>query len=242
MKIVNFNDFINEELTGIYKDETEIIYKDKNIVCLIPKSQMTSNIYGKNANWCQTTKGGFTMWSKKGDESNLLIRFLIKDGGRKVRFTYFANKEFYWANETGWHVLSGKGNPFEVKAPSDKIRDIEQDILNLIKNNIPKECKDKVLDFIDKNLKTFKYIYRDKEYTDPRLQKTKDAFDEIKLKYKEKLKKNDDIEISYSTWDKIFTIRDWGKDTGSDYLSNVEKFSNPKEFEQRLKEILDKNE
>jgi hypothetical protein len=41
-----------EELTGKYKDETEIIYKDKNLVCLIPKSQMTSRIYGSGTQWC----------------------------------------------------------------------------------------------------------------------------------------------------------------------------------------------
>ena len=40
-----------EELTGNFKDETTIIYKDKNLVCMIPKSQMSSRIYGQGTNF-----------------------------------------------------------------------------------------------------------------------------------------------------------------------------------------------
>lgn len=82
MNIKTFSKF-NEELTGKYKDETEIIYKDKDIVCMLPKSQMTSSIYGKGANWCQTQVAGFDIWTGKNkNEKSLLIRFLIR-GGRK---------------------------------------------------------------------------------------------------------------------------------------------------------------
>ena len=150
------------ELQGKFKEETEIIYKDKNLVCLIPKSQMTSKMLGKKTNWCQTDSG-FNIWSHYG----LLIRFLLK-GGRKIRFTYFFNKDndyargydFYWANETGYHVLYGDGNPFNVRPPKDKMRDIEKDILYQIKL-IPEECKKKVLEFIENHKNCYGYIYRD---------------------------------------------------------------------------------
>src|SRR3972149_3562154 len=69
-KILLKEEFLKEvflkELTGKFKDEVEIIYRDKNIVCLIPKSQMTSYIYGNKANWCQKEKNGFEGWSKAG--------------------------------------------------------------------------------------------------------------------------------------------------------------------------------
>ena len=153
------------ELQGQFKDETEIIYRDKNIVCLIPKSQMTSKIFGKGTKWCQT-EGGFNIWARQG----LLIRFLLK-GGRKIRFTYFFNKDgmyaenhdFYWANETGYHVLWGDGNPFEVTSPKNKIRDIEKDILEQIRR-IPEECKNKVLEFIENHKNCYDYKYRDEMF------------------------------------------------------------------------------
>ena len=179
----------NEELTGQYKEETEIIYKDKDIVCMLPKSQMASQIYGKKTNWCQVKKPGFEMWSGKNrpEKKALLIRFLMR-GGRKIRFTYFIDKQYYWASENGWHVLDGKGNPFEASAPKSRIRDVEKDILELIKDRIPQECKDKVLEFIDKNIKDFKYTYRDKEYIPKHLEKLKMGFDENQNKYYNKRK------------------------------------------------------
>ena len=130
--IIKFRNFITEELTGKFKDETEIIYRDKDLVCMIPKSQMTSNIYGQKTNWCQVTKTGFDNWSgSTHEEVFLLIRFLFKNG-KKIRFTYFDNDEFYWANETGYHVLQGSGNPFEINSKRDRIRDLEKDILDNI--------------------------------------------------------------------------------------------------------------
>ena len=45
-----------DELKGQYKDEVEIIYRDKNLVCLIPKSQMTSRIFGRKTEWYKNPK------------------------------------------------------------------------------------------------------------------------------------------------------------------------------------------
>lgn len=163
------------ELSGAFKDETEIIYRDNNIVCLIPKTQMSSKMYGKDAHWCQVDQAGFYYWSK----SALLIRFLFR-GGRKIRFSYFikpynsdgtendsdfsfATGQFYWANENGAHVLKGNGNPFFPKTKSDRIRETEMDILNKIKE-IPEECKNKVLDFIKQHQDSYDYCYRKEEF------------------------------------------------------------------------------
>ena len=245
MIIKTFSKF-NEELTDKYKEEIEIIYKDKDIVCLLPKSQMASQIYGKGTNWCQVQKSGFEMWSGKNrpEKKALLIRFLIK-GGRKVRFTYFPDKQFYWANETGWHVLEGKGNPFEVTAPKERIRDVERDILELIKDKIPQECKDKVLEFIDKNLKDFKYIYRDKSYTPKHLEKLKNDYDGISNKYFDKIKEINSkgkvyISHYFDNNEIVLEYTDKNSDT-TKLLNDSEVFNSSEDFEKRLKQIIDEN-
>lgn len=178
---------INEELKGKWAEETEIIYKDKNLVCLIPKSQMSSSAYGYKTAWCQTSVAGFRRWSFEENESNLLIRFLFKSG-RKIRFTYFTDETFYWANETGHHVLPGSDNPFEVESERKKTSSIEQDILNLIET-IPQECKDKVLQFIKKNLKVYQYIHRENEYLNNRTKMKFSVFYDIVNKFSEYFKK-----------------------------------------------------
>jgi hypothetical protein len=240
MNIKTFSKF-NEELTGKYKEETEIIYKDKDLVCMLPKSQMTSSIYGKGANWCQTQVPGFDMWSGKNkNEKALLIRFLIR-GGRKIRFTYFPNKEFYWANESGWHVLKGEGNPFEANPFKDNnIRDVEKDILDLIKDKIPQECKDKVLEFIEKNLKDYKYIYRNQNYIPQHLEKIRDAYIEVKRKYDDVINKiNSEGNIYISSYFHNNKITLQYSTEPSKMLE--EEFTNVDDFEKKLKQLIDEN-
>ena len=154
------------ELSTEIANEVEFIYKDKNLIVIIPKTQKTSKLYGHGANWCQKEKMGFEMWSNRG----LLIRFLFR-GGRKIRVTYFFtdkrgwDEKYYWANENGYHVLtSSNDNPFEpeLKNPK-KIRDTERDILNLI-SKIPEEAKNAVLNFIENHKKQYDYCYRDTNY------------------------------------------------------------------------------
>lgn len=155
------------ELRGAYKEETEIIYRDNNIVAMIPKSQMTSRMFGKGTSWCQVGKTGFDMWSDVG----LLIRFLMR-GGRKVRFTYFFKDmghnhevgKYYWANESGHHVLYGEGDPFDPKPKRvDRSSTIEQDIIGLI-SKIPEEAKEKVREFITIHKDGYDYCYRNEEF------------------------------------------------------------------------------
>jgi hypothetical protein len=146
------------ELDGQFKEETEILYKDKNIVCLVPKSQMISKIFGKGTNWCTTQKQGFEMWGRHG----LFIRFLFR-GGRKIRVTYLFKSNLYnWANENGYHTLEGSGNPFTPEIKNTGFSN-EMDVFEHIKK-IPKECKKAVLDFIKKHKKGYEYCFRDEEY------------------------------------------------------------------------------
>ena len=71
--------------------------------------------------------------------------------GRKIRFSYFTDDTYHWANEKGFHVLKGEGNPFLANPPKEDLRDMEMDVLNLIKE-IPKECKGGYLIGVLKNM------------------------------------------------------------------------------------------
>ena len=181
--IENYNNLINE-LNSELKSELEIIYKDKNLICLIPKTQRISSILGNKTNWCQREKGGFNIWSNVG----LLFRFLFKNG-RKIRMTYaFENNEAYnhdanyhWANEEGYHILKGFGNPFKPQT-TEKIRNMEQDVLNLI-SQIPDECKNEVLKTIEFNKRKFNYCYSDYDYITNKETKNKSILRKINTKY-----------------------------------------------------------
>ena len=41
------------------RQEVDIIYKDSNLICLIPKTQRASYIYGHKTYWCSKEKGTF---------------------------------------------------------------------------------------------------------------------------------------------------------------------------------------
>lgn len=232
------------ELTNKFKNEVEIIYRDKNLVCLIPKSQMASYIYGQKAKWCQKDKCGFDAWSNQG----LLIRFLFKTG-RKIRFTYFTTgfkkNSYSWSNEQGFHILEGKGNPFEAFSNRENKSDMEQDVLNLIHNEIPKECKLKVLEFIKKNEFYYDYKYRDEEYKPVSLQLKQEEFNKIYNHYNDVFyairskNKNALISIYFDRQTKEFVINhaeNYG--INNNYLTQNEHFKDSKSFEKRIIELI----
>lgn len=237
-----------QELKGQYKDEVEILYKDRNMVCMIPKSQMTSDIYGKKANWCQRQVGGFGGWSRQG----LLIRFLFRDK-RKIRFTYFFKKDthfgvnFYWANEGGQHVLEGNGNPFLVQSTRHRESSIEKDILIKIKD-IPEECREIVLKFIEENKEQYKYCYRENTYVSLPIRKLYDEFININKEYRDKLyglsDKNRDLiaALNFDPDTKEFLFKHsevYGAE--NNFLLDIEKFKDPNKLRERLDDYIIQN-
>lgn len=215
------------ELGGQFKEETEIIYRDNNIVCLIPKSQMSSRMFGKGANWCSNSKHGFDQWSKYG----LLVRFIFR-GGKKIRFTYYFKREnnddFNWANENGYHTLFGKGSPFEVKSTDSKFSN-ESDILTHIKL-IPDECKKRVLDFIKKNKKQYNYCYRNEDYKTPKNKKIEDTYKLIYQNYDKKLT-NMGYYIFYHGIKNVFEILNTN-------THETDSFRDIDSFQRKITEIL----
>lgn len=216
------------ELGGQFKDETEIIYRDRNIVCFVPKSQMSSRMFGKGTHWCSNEKNGFDMWSHAG----LLIRFLFR-GGRKIRLTYrfgevIRGEGFNWANENGHHALMGVGNPFDVK-PTNSQYSNEPDILTHIQL-IPDECKNRVLQFIANHKEEYNYCYNNEEYKTPKEKIIEDAYKLIFRKYDSKLN-NLGYYIFYNRRDKLFEILNTNTHE-NEILRNIDL------FQQRITEIL----
>jgi len=173
--------FLFEELTGKYKEQTEILYKDKNLVCLIPRSQMTSNLYGKKTNWCSAISCDmFDEWTSR----NLLFRFLFKDS--KIRLTYnYIDYTFNWALEDGWHMFSHDKhdvwkNPFEItefeldnflkKIDSPTYKKKTRRLFDKI-HKIPDLCQHIVIEFIRKfnrQLPKDYYFKSNSRYLSPR--------------------------------------------------------------------------
>ena len=146
--LISFNESV--------KDDVQILYKSKDLVCMIPKTWKASVTYGRKTTWCQSNPEsclGFDEWSSKG----LLIRFLFKDGS-KIRMTYFTDKrencDFYWAiDKTPYHLLKGSGkDPFDV-LPKESSK-MEVELYNKM-SKIPDECRKNVVEFISNN--DFKY-------------------------------------------------------------------------------------
>jgi len=157
------------------KGETEILYRDADLVCMIPRTQRASRIYGRGTNWCQTTKPGFDNWC----EDSLLVRFIFKSG-RKIRFTLDENGEYHWASERGLHVMQGQGDPFDYVPRRTSI--IEADILRLIAL-IPEACKQRVREVIASGYIP-DYGIDSTEYLTARSQKIKGIADRLNAKYK----------------------------------------------------------
>lgn len=149
-----------EELTGINKEETEIVYRDENMVCLIPKSVETSAKFGRSTNWCSTNANGFNHFGR----DHIFFRFLFKNK-RKLRLSY-GTLEYNLASENGRHEFSNQlrfeENPFYTE--KGKINSLEgsEDVKKLIEL-IPSECRKMVCRTIDKYIKNHRNKIKYKE-------------------------------------------------------------------------------
>lgn len=235
------------ELTGKYKNETDIIFKNKDVVCLIPKSQMCSYLYGRKTNWCTLNKSSFDNISKY----SLLFRFLFKDG-KKLRLTFKKGKDGYydfdWVGEEGNHILGNNGyvdnllDPFNDFKKNNNNKELE--LIKKIKK-IPSKCQEEVL----KRIKDFMgngydYVYQDKEYISQKEEKSRMDYEKLKSKYKTYTSlsmntiKNPNIEIGfcYSKNNKFFRLVYWVNDKQfKEELKSVDQLD--KRIESLLKEF-----
>lgn len=75
-----FEEYTKQEI----KEQTDIIYRDKNLVVLVVKTPTSSDIYGKNTRWCSV--GDIRMFHEHNVAGNM-FRILFKDG-YKLRLTW----------------------------------------------------------------------------------------------------------------------------------------------------------
>jgi hypothetical protein len=163
------------------KQEVDLIYRDKDLVCLIPKTQRASYIYGKKTFWCSTRIDTFEEIAEGGDI--ILFRFIFKDG-YKIRLTYdLSTKLMDWSDKSSVHYFEGnKDNPFkitnsEITEELNKYSGYKDKIFELSTriSSIPKSCKDKVLEII-KSEKRVDYKFSDEEYVSPKLRPSLHTF------------------------------------------------------------------
>lgn len=156
------------------KQEIDLIYRDRDVVCLIPKTQRASYIYGKRTFWCSTRMDTFEEIAEGGDV--ILFRFIFKDG-YKMRLTYdLSTKLMDWSDKSSVHYFEGnKDNPFkisnsEIDKELTKYSKYKDKIFKLSEriNSIPKICKDKIIDII-KSKKRVDYKFSEEEYVSPKL-------------------------------------------------------------------------
>lgn len=152
------------------KQEVDLIYRDKDLICLIPKTQRASYIYGQKTYWCSTKLDQFNEIVEDADK--LLFRFIFKNG-YKMRLTYdLATKNMDWSDRSSVHYFEGKKeNPFKV--PNTEVQKelklypkYKDKIFDLIEHisNIPKDCKTKILEII-KSGKRVDYKFSEDEYS-----------------------------------------------------------------------------
>ena len=220
------------------QQEVDIIYQDPNLICLIPKTQRASRIYGGGTNWCQTRKDGFETWA----QGAFLVRFLFK-GGRKIRFTWGTSGEFHWASERGHHVLKGHGDPFDVVASAGST--IESDIVTLI-HQIPDECKQRVRALIA--CREFPDYARDlPAYTPARTSELNRIMDSLRKKYSQRIAAAYlplGFTLGFATYDKkdrtiaiVYSVAD--EDGNVNTFREAFPAENISDIEQRVEQILD---
>lgn len=72
-----------EEFKGKITEEADIVYKDSNLLIIVPKTPEATKKYSRNTNWCSNNKGGFYCHFPTSN----LFRFHFKDGF-KLRLTW----------------------------------------------------------------------------------------------------------------------------------------------------------
>jgi len=156
------------------KEEVDIIYRDSNLICLIPKTQRASHIYGHKTWWCSTKINTFDEIAEDGDK--VLFRFLFKDG-YKMRLSYdLVSKNMDWSDKSSVHFFEKiSDDPFFITK-----EEIEREIFNngskaykiqefIDKfDTIPEKCREQIMDIIQKE-KRVNYKFAPIEYTSPNI-------------------------------------------------------------------------
>lgn len=144
-----------EEFTSKLSDDVDIIYRDRNLVIMIPKTPESTKKYSRDTMWCSNNKSGFYQHSVTAN----LFRFHFKDG-YKLRLTwdYIPYDGESYSGGTHWGQggkLDGKILSYEYIRPKNEMEPFEFDynkddyrqmMVDRIKT-IPNEAKEKVIEY-----------------------------------------------------------------------------------------------
>ncbi len=128
------------EIGGKRSKDTHVIYRDNNMVILVPLSFDSAKSFSRNTQYCtggncsrgseQTSKGMFKQHTSKGD---ILYRIFFKDG-TKVRLTWngdINDKNFHWGlgKKDSYPTFSNRNmsNPFDL----EQIKEVRLEQLEL---------------------------------------------------------------------------------------------------------------
>ena len=147
-----------EEFKGKITDEADIVYKDSNLLIIVPKTPEATKKYSRNTNWCSNSKGGFYCHYPTSN----LFRFHFKDG-YKLRLTWdYLEWKGDYSGGTHWgqggklkgeiipyyHIRPrDESNPFEFDYEKEDHRKMMVDRIA----SIPEEAKIKVMEYHEKH-------------------------------------------------------------------------------------------
>jgi hypothetical protein len=216
----------NEDINN-FKKEVEILFKNKNIVCLIAKSQKAAHIYGYKTKWCNVKKD---RWEELTfDHKNIVIIVMFKNG-YKLRLLYSKTHDSGdWGDSNGRHIFHfKKTDPFNIDKSNIKEEEYKEEELTAYEKimEIPNECKEIIKNYIY-NIE-IDYLKRDTEYTSS-APKGREMYDQ-KNKYiefkretlpmiKDLMEDGDEIDVRYDSVSKKFVLK-----------YNINKIKNKQEF------------
>lgn len=157
----------NEEVSKNFKNDVEILYRNKDMVCLHPKSQKAAHIYGYRTKWCNVNK---KRWDELSGYNVAVIVFMFKEKagdygsyGYKLRLVYsLKTHEGDWGDASGVHMLHFKQtDPFKVGFKPNSTDDEVKAVYKIL--SIPQECKNAVRNYLS-GKKPVEYIKKEEDY------------------------------------------------------------------------------
>lgn len=121
---------IINEIGSKRSKDTDIVYRDNNILIVVPKSFESCQSYSQKTKYCTRDKVMYMGHSSRGDD---LFRIFFKNG-TKVRLTWTPDGDFHWGlgEKTSYAVFTKRNNfksnnPFSFK----ELENIRQEQINI---------------------------------------------------------------------------------------------------------------
>jgi len=224
------------------KNEVDIIYRDENLVCLVPKTQRASCVYGQGTRWCTKSKSGF-----EAHKDVIMFRFIFKNK-YKLRLTYDATGLSDWSDRSGNSYFE------EMNIDKNKLFLISKDDINaynhwrvrydptgvktklLVKyiRSIPKKCQLAVLDYINNKENYSNKSKSDTEHVPYRDRDLKKQFEDLDKKLRLEYGNLNHMSYGFDDNTQEFYVMEYGHDGRLNKL----RFKDIKKYEDKLVELI----